>query len=189
MPDEKRQPTQEECRQLVAREVYYCVSSLIHELAQDEKYMDDLMPVLSQDDWQSPAEYEGYVVFENDSGEYQWAKPRADDDPVDPDELEGLDDDERELKLKYSEIGDDEHDTEADAWRDACESNRIDPEQREAYEHWIVSDWLARKLEERGEMVMRDFLGLTIWGRCTTGQAILLDGVITEIWMSTQHVD
>jgi hypothetical protein len=54
--------------------------------------------------------------------------------------------------------------------------------EREAYEHWIVSDWLADKLEERGEMIVRDFLGLTIWGRCTSGQAILLDGVICDIY-------
>ncbi len=51
----------------------------------------------------------------------------------------------------------------------------------EALEHWIVSDWLAGKLEEKGEMVLRDFLGLTIWGRTTSGQLIAADYVIEEI--------
>jgi hypothetical protein len=32
-----------------------------------------------------------------------------------------------------------------------CEDNRIDAYQREAYEHWIVSQWLADRLAEKGE--------------------------------------
>lgn len=50
----------------------------------------------------------------------------------------------------------------------------------EVYEHWIVSDWLGRQLEKRGEIV-GEFKGLTIWGRTCTGQAIFLDEVIQEI--------
>jgi hypothetical protein len=50
----------------------------------------------------------------------------------------------------------------------------------EAYEHWIVSDWLAERLAEKGE-ITGELLGLTLWGRTTTGQAICLDGVIREI--------
>ena len=53
--------------------------------------------------------------------------------------------------------------------------------QAAAYEHWIVSGWLAGKLEDQGEMVNRDICGLIVWGRCTTGQAIYMDGVIQEI--------
>jgi len=69
---------------------------------------------------------------------------------------------------------------EADGWQKVCDDHRIDPEQREAYEHWIVSDWLARKLEAKGE-ITGEVCGLTIWGRCTTGQSICMDGVIEEI--------
>lgn len=50
----------------------------------------------------------------------------------------------------------------------------------EVYEWWAVSNWLAEKLEEKGEIVA--YTGMTcIWGRGTTGQAILLDYVISEI--------
>lgn len=56
----------------------------------------------------------------------------------------------------------------------------------EVYEHWIVSTWLADKLEERGEAIEKDFYGLTIWGRSCTGQAILLDRVIREIYQDLQ---
>lgn len=66
-----------------------------------------------------------------------------------------------------------------DLWPISISDNWEEP--IEEYEHWIVSDWLANKLEERGEMVIRDFLGLTIWGRTSTGQAIKLDWVISKI--------
>lgn len=51
---------------------------------------------------------------------------------------------------------------------------------REVYEYWVVSDWMADKLKERGYLVT-DWMGLTIWGRQCTGQAILLDYVINSI--------
>ncbi len=56
----------------------------------------------------------------------------------------------------------------------------------EVYENWIVSDWLAKKLEERGETIEWDFYGLTIWGRCCTGQSILLDRAICDIYDHTR---
>ena len=51
----------------------------------------------------------------------------------------------------------------------------------EALEHWLVSDWLANRLREEGEMVI-DFMDLTIWGRTTSGQAIYIDSVIEDIY-------
>ena len=68
-----------------------------------------------------------------------------------------------------------------------CRELQIDTDdfRDEVYEHWIVSGWLARKLKGRGE-VTGDLCGLTIWGRCTTGQSICLDRVIQnlaiELW-------
>ena len=70
---------------------------------------------------------------------------------------------------------------EQNLWQDFCEGEGTDPYTVEAYEHWIVSNWLARELEERGEMITHDFLGLTIWGRATTGQQISADYVIEQI--------
>lgn len=65
--------------------------------------------------------------------------------------------------------------------QDACEANDIEPYQREVYEHWIVSDWLADKLAEHGEKVDKDFAGLTVWARTCTGQGIASDSVIIAI--------
>jgi hypothetical protein len=48
-------------------------------------------------------------------------------------------------------------------------------------EYWIVSDWLAALLAEKGEKVCDDVYGMTVWGRFTTGQSISMDRVIQDI--------
>lgn len=55
------------------------------------------------------------------------------------------------------------------------------PTDEEILEHWIVSDWLAKKLESKGELIEWNFYNLTIWGRTTSGQSIAMDNVIQEI--------
>ena len=70
---------------------------------------------------------------------------------------------------------------------DSDEPSHFQPEEySEIYEHWIVSEWLAKRLEEKGESVEHDFFGLTIWGRGCTGQSIMLDSVIRDIWKESQ---
>ncbi len=49
---------------------------------------------------------------------------------------------------------------------------------QDVFEWWLVSDFLATKLKEMGHPIIKDE---NIWGRCTTGQAILLDYAITKI--------
>ena len=70
-------------------------------------------------------------------------------------------------------------------WQSLCQEFDIDPYQREIFEHWIVSDWLADKLLEEGEKVDKDFAGLCVWARTTTGQMISADGVIERIYAAT----
>lgn len=74
-------------------------------------------------------------------------------------------------------------DTEEDAARAYCEQHDVDPYQWEVYEHWAISDALARALEAEGERVDRDFEGLCVWGRTATGQAIHMDGVIARAFL------
>lgn len=64
--------------------------------------------------------------------------------------------------------------------QDVCEGENLDYNYFEAYEFLSISGYLGEKLEEKGEMV-QDIFGFCVWGRCTTGQAILLDHVISEI--------
>lgn len=51
----------------------------------------------------------------------------------------------------------------------------------EALEHWLVSNWFARKLKDQGEMV-GEFMNMNIWGRTCSGQAIICDSVIERIY-------
>lgn len=50
------------------------------------------------------------------------------------------------------------------------------------FEYWIVSLWLANQLEDRGQSVEHDFYGLRVWGRGSTGQSMVLDRIIREIY-------
>ncbi len=65
----------------------------------------------------------------------------------------------------------------------SCDAHfATEPEQtpQEILEWWIVSDWLAGKLSDKGEPVL-EWGNNWFWGRTCSGQAILLDGVISGI--------
>lgn len=145
--------------QLVRREVAQCVSMLVHHFATNEAALtgsdysyDDILELCQQDDWESSVrEHADFVSAEEEYGETY-------------------------IKLKGR--ADDDQLTD---WREAAEALRIDdPQRHEAYEHWIVTGWFAKQLKSHGEMT-GELLGLTIWGRCTTGQSISMDSVIGAI--------
>jgi len=54
----------------------------------------------------------------------------------------------------------------------------LESEPQDIFEWWLVSSYLCEKLAELGHPVIENE---GIWGRCTTGQAILLDYAITVI--------
>lgn len=72
-------------------------------------------------------------------------------------------------------------------WEALCRDHDIEPYDRDVFEHWAVSSWLAEKLEAKGEKVDRDFAGLNVWARTTTGQAISIDAVIEAITKETGY--
>ncbi len=47
-------------------------------------------------------------------------------------------------------------------------------------EWWLVTDWLARQLQDEGEVIVEDY-GCCWWGRQTSGQALYMDSVIQSI--------
>jgi hypothetical protein len=67
-------------------------------------------------------------------------------------------------------------------WEALCRDQDIEPHDREVFEHWAVSSWLAEKLAAYGEKVDTDFAGMNVWARTTTGQAIHADSVIERIY-------
>jgi len=76
---------------------------------------------------------------------------------------------------------------------EACEwyyvpNDSASDEPLEVYEHWIIaSGFMTSDLESKGELVIRDFYGLTIWGRTMTGQAISTDYVIQRIYIDIKN--
>lgn len=66
-----------------------------------------------------------------------------------------------------------------DELREGIEEGR-DPD--EIFEYWLVSSDLAKKLKKKGEAVVLDFYGRSVWGRTTSGQACFMDTVIGEIY-------
>lgn len=69
-----------------------------------------------------------------------------------------------------------------DERRELCEQFDIacETEPAEIFEWWAVSDFLYENLKKKGCTVV-DTGSCKVWGRQTTGQAIILDYVITEI--------
>ena len=55
-----------------------------------------------------------------------------------------------------------------------------DPELKEVFEWWLVSDFFADRLRKVGEPIFEAY-GCTWWGRCCTGQWLGMDGVIVGL--------
>lgn len=62
-------------------------------------------------------------------------------------------------------------------WRMAVQENA---DAAEPYEWWRVTSWLCRKLSDIGEVVIDNNYGCW-WGRCATGQGLIMDGVLQKI--------
>lgn len=99
-------------------------------------------------------------------------------------QFEGGNEDDRQTEIARLQILIDDIDSD-DITEDQTEINNdieslenLESEPSEIYEWYKVSSWLCEKLKEQGQCVIEDE---NLWGRCTTGQAILLDGVISRI--------
>ena len=174
---ERVETLQERASRLVQREVYYCVSALVSALAKD---------IHRQSDNDSALFGRDGIVGEDDLTRLMYMEPDADDYRDQTPSGEPLevaqDGDSWKWRVGASDMWSPPFDSEIAAYRDAFDEMRWDqPDGREIYEHWIVSDWLADQLAERGHSVARDFAGLTVWGRPTTGQAVHMDSVIEAI--------
>lgn len=65
-------------------------------------------------------------------------------------------------------------------WTCECGSSEVEHEHREIYEWWAVDRRLFEHLQQLWQPVY-DAGSCLCWGRCTTGQAILLDHVIAQV--------
>lgn len=60
--------------------------------------------------------------------------------------------------------------------------------EKEINQWWTVSDWMADKLEEKGEVILRSDYG-TWWGRLEGGQGLVLDSPIKEIMIDLEIIE
>ncbi len=167
-------------QELVQREIIYCVSSLVYTLTQENKLDEDLALEL----WSGPYDYDAaeyelnqqgcFVCDERGSRVYQALAHQSQQD--DDDGLYGIYHDEND-----EFIVDTYYDSKEEAVYEYFDGD-LEEYRQEVFEHWLVSSWLSKKLQEHGETVIEDFYGLTIWARCTTGQAIWMDWVIQQIY-------
>jgi hypothetical protein len=156
---------------LVQREVIYCISCLIYTLTKENKLEEEQALEL----WTAPIDYGGAkyeLELEQDYVFKHYCKH-------DSQYYFGV----RNFhgKWKIDPIHNDEE-TAIYEWFEIYRGGSLGDYRQEIFEHWIVSSWLANKLEEQGETVVRDFYGLDIWCRPTTGQAIWCDWVIQQIY-------
>lgn len=164
--------------QMVQQEVLCCMSHIVAILANGSGCVDahsrnaphddaakDLASLAEQalelsmplPDYEEAAIQDGWEEYRDRFGVQCWRKPRA------------------------GESG------KVDTWAGTAESlctefADLEPYDREVFEHWAVTDWLADKLLEEGEKVDKDFGNLCIWARTTTGQGIASDGVIERVY-------
>ena len=137
---------------IVVQNVRVCVSTLVFDLREDEDSFELYEAPIVPDDWIEAAADEGVeIIYDIDEEGWLW------------------------------EGAGESYNTEAGAAKACCDELGVEPNRREIYEHWVVTDWLASKLEAQDELIVRDWHGLTLWGRATTGQAIVMDYVIQEI--------
>ena len=156
---------------LVQREVIYCVSSLIHTLTKENKLDKELAIEL----WTAPIDY-GAAKYELELEHDSVFKHYCTEDNQYYFGVRNKD-----AVWRIDPIYNSESEAIAE-WFEVYHGGDLEDYRSEIFEHWIVSSWLADKLEQQDETVIRDFMGLTIWARPTTGQAIHCDWSIQTIY-------
>jgi len=151
---------------LVEREVICNHNQLIQHLCEygAGAWEDEVYQLTRAIDYNYTLDNNGYVIVKYQAA-YYWV------DTENSDELLG-----------------DSFDTKEEAQIDCIQENSLDYEYLEPSEYYGVSDWLATKLREQGEVVV-ELLGFNVWGRGCTGQAILLDHCISMIATSMEILE
>jgi hypothetical protein len=162
---------------LVQREVIYCISSLVYTLTTENKLDEEQAIEL----WNAPIDY-GAAKYELELEHDSVFKHYCDEDNR---YYFGVKNQHGTWKIDPIYNGEEEAIAE---WFEIYHGEDLEDYRQEIFEHWIVSSWLADKLEEQGETVVKDVLGIDyIWGRTSTGQAIWCDYVIQKIYNKLQY--
>ena len=139
---------------IIKNEVLTNCSQLVQQLSEvDMTLVECHFNIFIRDDFSEPPE--GYEIVNKGDDGYTWASGEG------------------ECEECFSSF--------TEAVQDAFEDSGDEPPMDEALEHWIVSDWLADKLEEIGACVDEDVYGLCIWGRTESGQSLTMDSDLRAV--------
>lgn len=178
------------------REVYACQSGLMDEILRrgDFEYLtyEDIENLRDNPDNWTAAQCREWLS-DNGVGHDTWDAIRDNPFKLDRDELveeltalsiECRDEESTETLAEalFSAIDDGDW-GDVDEWRNAVRDNTTE---KEIYEWWLVSEWLHNQLKEIGEPVLDNGFNHW-WGRTTTGQGILMDGVLQRV--AARHIE
>lgn len=153
---------QQTIERIIRDEIYVNASTFVQDLlSADLDYIDELMDCLGGPDYSEAPD--GYGVHKTDDSFY-WDYPGG-------------------MTSEFDDIesSDSVYSTEEDAIRAAWDDSGDEPEMIEALQHWLVSDWLADKLEAVGGLVARDVMGFNVWGRTECGQSLTMDSDLGRV--------
>ena len=164
-------------REFVDREVLCCDTSVVEYILRQsyDDYHEDIP--FTYDDIENlyPNNQEDIDELEEKIQELEDSKPEEPDSwdyETDQDFYDAYDAYEekvKEIDAKIEELEDEVNELEYQQERP-----------QEVFEWWRITSYLFHKLRDKGEVVLEGPNGY-YWGRCCTGQAILLDWVISEI--------
>lgn len=152
----------QKAEQIVSQEVFCCMSDIMEKLREkDEEFS---IRVLEQ----LPEHVRIHDIFTECQETY------------DRDELDDYIDKLNEVIRSTPYDTDEDIERLQDLQEALDEAEEAEFEYAEILEYWGVSDWLASKLKEKGELIIEEF-NVSIWGRRTSGQHISMDFIMQEI--------
>lgn len=151
---------QRKCGDFVGREVLKCESMLVDDLLKEGKFQYEDISNSQEVNAEIDGVWEYFDTIEE-------AQEKLEELQEQLDTLEGEEGLEADIEKLEADI-------------DSLERAIDEPDFKEIFEWWSVSNWLMEKLEQRGEPILHTDYG-DYWGRCCTGQAIAMDSVIRDL--------
>ena len=182
---------------IVNKHVLWCLSGLFSTLSESNVLEDEGVGAYwvppDEDDWEAVCSYEGWHAWQGGDDEEEikefksnpYSLARALDRGGCGFGFKYFMQNADEKTFIYVEVEDGNPvithvSTDIDSWEALAEQESYTHEGHEVFEHWLVDDWAAHRLRERGQVVL-EILDLIVWCRCCTGQSVLLDGVWRDI--------
>lgn len=158
----------------IERELYCNVNSLVEFVLNNQEGNDPPFSIDDIENFYSLPEWSGKVLGED----LYFGGGSEDDRNIFLEEFDRMNEESEEL-FAAGDISEVTHERNLKTISDSRDQvEALETEPAEIYEWYKVSGWLCEKLKEQGQPVISID---NIWGRTCTGQAVLLDGVITRI--------